>query len=138
MPAPSKPRPKPPVPPNRVDVAGKQEQFQEAGFELAAKLGWNSEPTDATNDINVEDAQNFLVKSLHEFFQAGAKGEELPNHLPVCAHLGIEDANEQKIIETALAKEFEAGKGTKVETVEKTVATVGANLSYDGPKGKGG
>lgn len=128
MPAPAKPRQKPPLPPNLVQVAGNQEQFQTAGFALAAELGWKGEPTDETNDINVEDAQNFLVKTMHEFFQAGALGQELPDHLPVCAHLGIDDSKELAAVTTALKAQHEAGKQATVTTVEKRVVPVGAKL----------
>src|SRR6185503_21086697 len=121
MPAPAKPRPKPPLPPNLIEVSGTQEQFLSAGFELAAALGWKGEPTDETNNIDVQDAQNFLVKTMHEVFQAAAKGEDMPSFMAACQHLGIEDAAEQALVEIALKKEYEAGKGAKISLVDKTI-----------------
>lgn len=131
--------PKVELPPNKVQVAGKQEHFQEAGFALAAALGFEGEPhLQSEAGFRVDDAQNFCVKTLHEHYQAGAKGEEQPSVVDFCEHVGIADDAEAAEALAALTEAYESGKGAAVTTINKTIATVGASLIYDtGASGAG-
>ena len=128
MPAPAQPPPKPVLPPDKIQVAGRQEHFKEAAIKLAAELGWFGPPDNVTVGIRVEDAQNWLAKVFHEHFQAGAKGEPQPDYKETCVHLGVDDAREQAMVDGAFRLAYEAGKGAEVETVEKVAANFGANL----------
>lgn len=130
--------PKVELPPNQVQVAGKQEHFQEAGFALAAALGFKGEPHLQTESgLRVDDAQNFCVKTLHECFQAGAKGEEQIDLAGARAHLGVDDPKEEAAFDAAAAVAYEQGKGAKLDAVEKRVVPMGAALIYDGAPGAG-
>jgi hypothetical protein len=128
MPAPAKPREKEPLSPNRVELAGKQEHFRETGEKLASDLGWYGEPHFVTVGVTVGDARNWLTKTLHEAFQAGAKGEDKPSYIAACEHLNIDDENERSMVRDAVDAEYEAGKGATVETVDKILAPIGADL----------
>lgn len=112
----AKPKPPAPTPLGVVHSAGKQEDHQSAGAELAAKLGWKGGPDWIANDITVADATGFLVKTLHECFIAGAKGEPQPDPDPACDHLGLtpSDTAEKVLVAAALKQAFESGKGAEV------------------------
>jgi hypothetical protein len=128
MPAKAVPPPKPELPPNQIRVAGKQEHFQGAGIKLAAQLGWEGESENVTVGVRVDDAQNWLTKSLHEQFQAGAFGKPQPEYTATCAHLSIDDPHEQELVDSAFKQAYEAGKGASVETVDKVSLSFSANL----------
>lgn len=123
MPEAAKPAP---APHGFVHSAGKQEDFAAAAVELADKLGWKGQPEWVTNDIAVSDAQGFLCKSLHEFFIAGAKGEEQPLPDLVCEHLAIVDAGEWTLLRDALLGAFTAGKGVEVTSHKASIGQLGA------------
>ena len=128
MPVKVAPRPKP-APSNPVKTVGTQQQFQEAGSALAAKLGWKGEPDHEGNGIRVDDAWNFIVKTLHENFIAGALGHDRPNHLAACEHLGLTEQVDFDDVEAATRAAFEEGCKGDAEVVEvegKTVSTSAA------------
>jgi len=128
MPAPAQPPPKPVLPPNKIQVAGRQEHFKEAAVKLAAELGWFGPPDNVTVGIRVEDAQNWLAKVFHEHFQAGAKGEPQPDYKETCVHLSVDDAREQAMVDGAFRLAYEAGKGADLFEVEKSIASFAANI----------
>lgn len=119
-------KPKPPA--QIVHVAGKQEDFADVGAALSAQLGWDGPDDHLGNDIAVADARAYLVKTLHEHFQAGAKGEEQPDVALACEHLALDDEADVAMIAAECGRAFEAGKGATVETVEAVAANFGANL----------
>lgn len=129
MPAKAAPKKPPETPPNMVQVSGTQEQFQAAGEALASKLGWEGEPDWETNGISVQDAWAFIVKSLHEHFQAGAHGADQPDTQLFFDHLGLESAEDRAAATEALDKAFEEGDGAPVALVAKTIAPAGAALT---------
>lgn len=121
--------PKVETPPNRVQVAGKQEHFQRDGFELAARVGFTGEPhLQTASGLRVDDAQNFCVKVLHEHYQAGAKGERQPDCSAACGHLGVDDADEMAAIGAALTGAYEAGKGATLTEHDVRTAHMTAGL----------
>lgn len=129
MPVELKPKAPAPSPHGFVQSAGKQEDFFSIGNELAATLGWKGEdPALLGNDISVEDARGFLVKTAHEYFIAGAKGEPKPDHAPVCEHLALADASDLAAVESALSAVYESGKGTTVTQHAVVHGVVGANV----------
>jgi hypothetical protein len=129
MPVVLKKKPPEPSPHGHVQSAGKQEDFFAAGVELAAKLGWSGDdPTMLGNDIAVEDARGFLIKSLHEAFIAGAKSETLTDPHAVCEHLGLEDDADLALVDAALRAALEAGNGVEVTNHPIVHGMVGANL----------
>ena len=116
MPAKAQPPPKPKTPPKQVHLAGKQEQFDEPASKLAAALGWEGEPNWLANDITVADATNYIRKTMHEHFQAGAKGEDQPDYREACEHLAVDNDAEQAAIDAALKSVYEAAlKAVKVK-----------------------
>jgi hypothetical protein len=117
-----------PVPPTHVHSAGKQEDFEEAGAQLAAALGWDGPPDHVGNGIAVADAQRFLTRSLHEHYTAGARGDAQPEPLAVCEHLAVEDAKEQTAVAAALSKVYESGKGAPLTAHPIVKADIGATL----------
>ncbi len=128
MPAPAAPKKKPELPPNMVLVSGTQEQFQARAEALCSALGWSGEPEWETNGITVGDAWNYVVKSLHEAFQAAAKGEGMPDPASAILHLGLESQDEQEKFVAALTEAYDEGKDADTSAVAKTVATTGAEL----------
>jgi len=128
MPVKVAPRPKE-SPRNAVKTFGNQQMFQAAGSELASKLGWEGEPDHEGNGIRVEDAWNFIVKTLHENFIAGALGHDLPNHLAACEHLGLTEQVDIGAMEQATRAAFEAGGKGDVEAVEVEGRTVSAGAA---------
>lgn len=129
MPVVLKKKPPESSPHGHVQSAGKQEDFFAAGAELAAKLGWSGDdPTMLGNDIAVEDARGFLIKSLHEAFVAGAKGEALTDSIAVCEHLGLEDGADLALVEAAMSAALESGSGVEVTQHPIVYGVVGANL----------
>jgi len=126
MPVELKPRAPAESPHGFVQSAGKQEDFFGAGCELASVLGWKGDdPTMLGNDIAVEDARAFLIKSLHECFIAGAKGEPMPDHSLACAHLALSDSADSDAIATAFSAAFEAGKGAELTYHPVTFRDIG-------------
>jgi hypothetical protein len=128
MPKAAAPKPAPQAPPRPVQSAGNQDDFREEAVKLAADLGWAGDPDWVTNDIRVDDAQNYITKMLHEHFQAGALGQDQPSYLAACEHLAVDNADEQSSIDAALAKAFESGKGATVTSTPATVAGMNANI----------
>lgn len=103
MPKPAQP---PPVVQATLTVAkidGSQEDHIADGHELAEKLGWGGGDDWETNGIAVRDAKNYLVKTLHEAFQAGTKNVD-PSTIVLNAveHLGIDDQSEARLVESAV------------------------------------
>lgn len=122
---PAQPKPRAPTPPTHVEVAGTQEMFEDVGRELAAKLGWTGEEDWEQFEITVADARGYLVKCLHEQYQAAARGEEQPDYKAACEHLAVDTAEEQAAIDKAFKQAFEAGKGATVTLHERVVADLG-------------
>lgn len=129
MPVVVKPKPPAPTPHGVVRSAGKQEDFFAAGNELAARLGWDGAPDLIGNDITVEDARGFLIKTLHEYFIAGATSEERPDPKLAAEHLGLSDAADLDVISAALGGAFESGKGAEVTHHPIVHAVVGASTT---------
>lgn len=118
MPVTLKPRSKPaePAPHGVVHTAGKQEDFAAAAIELAADFGWTGDdPELVGNDIAVEDARGFILKSLHEAHNAGALEKGAPAPEVVCGHLGLSDPKDLALAKVALDAAFTAGKGKPLE-----------------------
>jgi hypothetical protein len=132
MPVKVAPPVKPKQPPRIVHIAGKQEDFAELGGALSAQLGWDGPDHHLGNDITVADARAFLVKSLHEQFQAGAKGEPQPDPALVCEHLGLTDDADVAMVAAECGKSFDAGKGAVVLEQEAKVAGIAADLVVTG------
>lgn len=97
-----------------VQVAGAQEQFEEAGAALAAELGWEGADEDELNDITVADARGFVVKTMHEHFQAAALGKPQPDFKAMCEHLAVDTPEELAAVEAALSEAYEAGHGAEL------------------------
>jgi hypothetical protein len=129
MPVVLKKKPPGASPHGHVQSAGKQEDFFAAGVELASKLGWSGDdPSMLGNDIAVEDARAFLIKSLHECFIAGAKGEAQPGHVLACEHLALSDSADFDAIAAAFSAAFEAGKDAPITLHAVSHGVIGAAL----------
>lgn len=75
--------------PMNLRVLREPESYEEAAHTLAASLGWEGEWNLQLNGVQVKDAQNFLVKTLHELHIAVLNGKELTPALAVAEHLGL-------------------------------------------------
>lgn len=106
-----------------------QSEFTGAAIGLATKLGWEGEAHWLANDITVRDAQRYLVKILHESFEACAKGLPAPSAEAAAKHLGIKDAAELKILGEAMSLAFEAGKDQPLATAALKRASMDVEMS---------
>lgn len=131
---------KPPAPLRKrmVRHAGKQEQFADAARELAEKLGFSgADDLETEQGLSVRDARRYIVKTLHEHYQAGARGEAQPDYKAACEHLCVDNAGEQAAIDAALGKAFEDGKGKPVESSAAKRATMGGQIEGSAAKALG-
>lgn len=129
MPAKAQPPPVLKSPPALVQSAGKQEDFHAPAAALAEKLGWVGPDHYVAAEIRVDDARNYITKVMHEHFQAAAKGLPQPDYQEACAHLAVDNADEQAAIDAALKDAYEAGKGAQVDSHPATVGGMSANIS---------
>ncbi|HKY40766.1 MAG TPA: hypothetical protein VJN18_32750 [Polyangiaceae bacterium] len=137
MPAAAKPKPKPKAPPALVQSAGNQADFAAPAAKLAEELGWKGEPDWVANDIMVRDAQRFIAKTMHEHFQAAARGLSQPDYKAACDHLAVDNPTEQAAIDQALKAAYAAGKGAEVKGTPATIAGVAANIEVSAGAGLG-
>jgi hypothetical protein len=75
----------------------KQEEFEQASIELAARLGWEGNPRDELFRIRVVDAQNYLRKTMHEIHvhHVDPAACSLPTVDSVADYLGIVGENDE-------------------------------------------
>ncbi len=125
----AKPKQPPPKPPTLVQSAGKQEDFHGPASDLALELGWVDDPDMIANDITFDDARNYIAKTMHEHFQAAAKGLPQPSYLDACKHLAVDNDEEQLAIDEALAAAYEAGKGAALQSHPATTGGMSANIA---------
>lgn len=131
-----------------------QEAFAEAGKELAAKLGWETDGTVETDemvyqDITVRDARLFCIKTLHEHHQAGALGKPQPQIRAFSRHLAVDTPEERELVTTVLRAAYEGGIGKEYAPVsvvrhetraslEVSAATLMEKVADGGLEKKGG
>jgi len=113
----AKPREPAPPPKSKRPACAPQEAFELPAVHLADALGWNVPEEHAAqgldcvyNDIRVEDARNYLRKSLHEAHQAGAKGEPMPSTTELCIHLAVDTPDEERALAKAMLDAHSSGK----------------------------
>jgi hypothetical protein len=112
--------------------AKRQEHFQDEAVDLAAAYGWAGDPAWVLNGIRVEDAQNFIRKTLHEIHVSHCNDHlNAPDYAAAAAHLGLNDADATAFVAALTASHDREHTELKGHDWKKLEAKLAANQADD-------